>query len=246
MIVDMHCHLDLCPDPIEVARQCREREVCVLSVTTTPKAWYGTSKLADGNQCIRTALGLHPQLVHQREHEIDLFDSLLSEVKYVGEIGLDGGRGYKEHWNVQLRVFRHILSSVSHAGGRIMSIHSRACAGAVLAELEQHASSGIPILHWFSGNMTELKRAIDIGCWFSVGPAMLNTRRGSGMVLQIPRNRLLSETDAPFAKMKGKVLMPWDARAVLQKISLLWGVSIGEVEETLYDNYLTLAGLELE
>ena len=40
---------------------------------------------------IRVALGLHPQLAHERRTEIDLFDSLLQNSRYVGEIGLDGG-----------------------------------------------------------------------------------------------------------------------------------------------------------
>lgn len=37
------------------------------------------------------------EIAHQRSHELELFDSLLSETRYVGEIGLDGGKGFKEH-----------------------------------------------------------------------------------------------------------------------------------------------------
>lgn len=108
-----------------MAEESKRRGTYILSVTTTPKAWHGTSLLAKESQRIRTALGLHPQIAHQRSHELDLFDSLLSETKYVGEIGLDGGQGFKEHWDIQLKVFRHILNSVNRAGGKIMTIHSR-------------------------------------------------------------------------------------------------------------------------
>ncbi len=79
MSIDMHCHLDLYPRPDLVAEESKRRGTYILSVTTTPKAWHGTSLLAKESQRIRTALGLHPQIAHQRSHELDLFDSLLSE-----------------------------------------------------------------------------------------------------------------------------------------------------------------------
>lgn len=43
----------------------------------------------------KTALGLHPELAHLRHEELAIFDILLPQVKYVGEIGLDGGQDYK-------------------------------------------------------------------------------------------------------------------------------------------------------
>jgi len=87
MIIDMHCHLDLYPDPYAMAKKCEEKGLYALSVTTTPKAWNGTLNLTEGNDRIKTALGLHPQLAHQRIQELELFDSLLPQAKYVGEIG---------------------------------------------------------------------------------------------------------------------------------------------------------------
>ena len=68
-MIDFHCHLDLYPNPKLVARECSDREIRVLSVTTTPSAWHGTSSLAEGH--IWTALGLHPQLAHQRKAELE-------------------------------------------------------------------------------------------------------------------------------------------------------------------------------
>lgn len=230
----MHCHLDLYPDPFEVAKLCDEKGIYVLSVTTTPAAWDGTKKLADGYKRIQTALGLHPQLAHQRSHELELFDHLLTGAKYVGEIGLDGGKGYKEHWEVQLKVFRHILKQVNNAGGRIMTIHSRACAGRVIDELE--GIKGIPVLHWFTGTKAELKRALSMGCWFSVGPAMMETKQGKELVSIIPKDRVLIETDGPFAKVKGLPLMPWDAGQAFHSLSEIWRCSLLDVNEILVSN----------
>ncbi len=146
-MIDMHCHLDLYPNPHHIAEQCHNKGLYVLSVTTTPKAWDGTTALARGYTKIHTALGLHPQLAHERHYELDLFDVLLPNAKYVGEIGLDGGDGYREHYEKQRLVFRHILKSVSEASGRVMTIHSRNAASDVLNELAQYPDAGVSILH---------------------------------------------------------------------------------------------------
>jgi len=243
MLVDMHCHLDLYPKPFDVAKECNLRGVYTLSVTTTPKAWGGTKKLEVGNPRIRTALGLHPQLAHDRYGEIEIFDHFLSEARYVGEIGLDGGREYKKHWAVQLKVFRHILNSVDKAGGRIMSIHSIASVSAVINELKGIA--GIPILHWFSGSKAELSRAIDQGCWFSVGPAMLNSKKGMEISSLIPSGRVLTESDGPFAKIENTPLMPWDSCMAIKRLALIWGVDEGEAEDMVAQNLKSLTSISL-
>lgn len=238
MSIDMHCHLDLYPEPFKVVEECKKRGTYVLSVTTTPKAWDGTCRLSEGCPRIRTALGLHPQIAHQRSHELELFDALLSDAKYVGEIGLDGGKGFKNHWNVQLKVFRHILSSVNNAGGRIMTIHSRASAAAVLEFLP--GVDGIPILHWFTGTLSQLKRAIDIGCWFSINPSMLETKKGYDLVSMMPIERVLTETDGPFTRLSGHTLFPWDASLVIRKVAFIWNCDISEAEKIIDNNFKQL------
>ncbi len=104
-MIDFHCHLDLYPDPQAIVRAADKAGIYILSVTTTPKAWRGTSALAKECARIRTALGFHPQLAHQRHHELALFEGLLPETRYVGEIGLDGTPEFREHAAIQRRVF---------------------------------------------------------------------------------------------------------------------------------------------
>lgn len=240
MIIDMHCHLDLYPNPFVVARQCKSHGLYVLSVTTTPKAWHTTSRLTSDNPRIRTALGFHPQLAHERYKELELFDALLPDAKYVGEIGLDGGKDFKKHWDIQLKIFRHILRSLEDAGGRVMSIHSRASADAVLSELDEHPGAGLSILHWFSGNKTELRKAVDQGCWFSVNPVMLATKRGQELVALVPKNRILPETDGPFARLNNNPLMPWESVIILSQIAKLWSMRVPDVEFILFENFKDL------
>ena len=238
MSIDFHSHLDLYPKPFEVAAECAKTNIYVLSVTTTPKAWVGTKKLEANSKRIWTALGFHPQLAHERAQELALFDSILPQVKYVGEIGLDGGRDFKNSWEAQLKVFRHILKSVNKAGGRIMSIHSRASAGAVTDEIR--GISGIPILHWFTGSKVELLKAIDIGCWFSVGPAMLCSSKSFELVSLMPKERILTETDGPFASFNGKSLFPWDVEPVYRYLSEVWKMPLLEVKEQVLLNLKSL------
>lgn len=238
MNIDMHCHLDLYPEPFKVAEECKKRGTYVLSVTTTPKAWDGTCRLAKGCSRIRTALGLHPQIAHQRSHELELFDALLSDAKYVGEIGLDGGKGFKDHWQVQLKVFRHILNSVNSAGGRVMTIHSRSSAASVLDFLP--GVDGVPILHWFTGTPSQLRKAIDMGCWFSINPSMLETKKGYNLVAMMPKERILTETDGPFTTLSGNTLFPWDASLVILKVASIWKCDISEAEKIIDNNFKRL------
>ena len=84
-MIDLHAHLDLYPDPAATTKECVERKLFVLSVTTTPSAWPGTAALAKDAARIRTAIGLHPQIAQERQGELALFEELLPRSRYVGE-----------------------------------------------------------------------------------------------------------------------------------------------------------------
>lgn len=239
-MIDFHCHVDLFPDPHEISRECRKRKLNVLSVTTTPSAWAGTATLGGGT--ILTALGLHPQLAHERISELSLFDRLLPDCPFVGEIGLDGAPEFKVHWQDQVDAFRHMLEACERVGGRIMSIHSRHASSSVLDLLELHPSSGTPIIHWFSGPLRELDRAISLGCWFSVGPAMLRSKRGMELARRMPRARVLTESDGPFARIRGRPVLPWDVRIAVDVLAKCWGTDTAFVEQSLEENLSRLLG----
>lgn len=230
-MIDFHCHLDLYPNPVAVRDECNRRDMHILSVTTTPSAWKGTCALASGSGHIRTALGLHPQLAHERRNELALFDRLLAETPFVGEIGLDGAPEFRTHWENQLLVLEHILGQCRALGGRLLSIHSRRATRSILDYLETFADAGTPILHWFSGTLRDLDRAIDLGCWFSIGPAMLVTEKGRALAARMPRERVLTESDGPFAQLNGAPLMPWNVEAALSRLSSTWSLPPAEVEE---------------
>ena len=239
-MIDLHCHLDLYPEPTEVIRECVRRGMYVLSVTTTPSAWQGTAALSAGLERIRTALGLHPQLAHERKSELAQFDRLVHETRYVGEIGLDGTPECLAYWSDQVEVFEHILATCASAGGRILTIHSRRAEAEVLKRLEQQPRAGTPVLHWFSGTRRHLEHAIAIGCWFSVGPAMLAGRKGRELVERMPQDRVLTETDGPFAVSDGHPAAPWDAASAVLRLAEVWNLSSEEADRVLLANLRSL------
>ncbi len=235
-MIDFHCHLDLCPNPAAVVDDCRRRGLYILSVTTTPSAWKGTSALAGDAPRIRTALGLHPQLAHERRGELTLFDELLPQVRYVGEFGLDGAPEFRPHWDTQITVFEHILAKCAAAGGRIMTVHSRRASSAVLDRVAAFPGAGAFVLHWFSGSARDLDRAIKLGCWFSVGPAMLRGARGRALAARMPPERVLTESDGPFAQLDGSPVLPWQVEGAVSELSGIWSLPRERVDQVLLDN----------
>lgn len=235
-MIDFHCHVDLYPDPQQIVRECVTRQLYVLSVTTTPSAWRGTSALISDSRRMRIALGLHPQLARERKSELALFDTLLPEARYVGEIGLDGTPELKKHWADQTYVFEHILSRCQAAGGRIMTIHSRRAVADVLDRLQSCRNAGIAILHWYSGSQRDLARAIDLGCWFSVGPAMLSGEKGRKLAAQMPRDRILTETDGPFVSFNGRTILPWDVDQAVAALADVWATNKESADRIVTDN----------
>jgi TatD DNase family protein len=241
-MIDFHCHLDLFRHPGAVLQGIERYKMSVLSVTTTPSAWQGTSRLGEGSSRIRTALGLHPQLARERRNELAVFDRYLSETRFVGEIGLDGSPEFKASWADQEHVLKHVLQSCHRAGGKILSVHSRRAAGAVLDILERHRSSGVPIMHWFSGTQKELSRANSLDCWFSVGPTMLSGAKGRALVAQMPIDRVLLETDGPFAQRSGAPLKPWDIELAYTRLASVWQVEIADARLRVDQNERAVLG----
>lgn len=84
-------------------------------------------------------------------------------------------------------------------GGRVFSFHAVRGADVVIDMLEEYEllEDNTIIFHWFSGSSAQLKRARDLGCFFSVNAFMLQTKRGREYAKAIPLDRLLIETDLP-------------------------------------------------
>jgi TatD DNase family protein len=224
-LVDFHCHLDLYPDFEGLVSECERLQIFTLAVTTTPRAWERNRMLASNTKYVRAALGLHPQLVAEHWREIELWEKLLGESRYVGEVGLDAGPRYVSSMARQEEIFRRVLSCCAVAGDKILTIHSVRSATKVLDLIEEHVPRGRAkfVFHWFTGSRVEAVRAAALGCYFSVNGQMLRSDRGRTLVSSLPEDRLLTETDGPFTS-EGNV--PARPRDVGQAVKLL-GVARG-------------------
>lgn len=240
--VDFHCHLDLYPDHAQLIRECDYAGIATLTVTTTPKAWARNSEMAMGALHVRVALGLHPQLVAEREAEIDLFARLLCEARYVGEVGLDAGPRFYKSFDAQKRVFERILQMCAEQGGKVLTVHSVRAVSQVLQHLESFlpADRARVVLHWFTGSAAEARRAVDLGCYFSVNSEMLRSSKHRALLVQLPRDRLLTETDGPFVSDQDVPVRPLSVMKTAADLAELYGTTTQVMQAQILTNLARL------
>lgn len=247
---DFHCHVDLHPNPPGIISDCERKQIAVLAVTTTPKAWSQNLIWTKSSTYVHAAVGLHPELVFNRHHEIDLLEKIISKSRLVGEIGLDGNSKYRKSYSKQKEVYTRALKACQKHGGRVVSIHSRRAVKDVIQIIEKYTNPKdvLCILHWFSGSLTEARRAIDVGCYFSVNSAMLGSDPGRNLVQSLPPDRILPETDSPFTKVNGGESTPLESVRTLSQMAELYRGSVTEmfsiVTKTAY-RVFTFAGIDI-
>ncbi|WP_255358375.1 TatD family hydrolase [Terrabacter sp. Root85] len=166
-----------------------------------------TRSLDEARQVVRRVdtnvlwgVGTHPAVAESRDaYRPEAFRKALEYFAVVGEVGLDR-RGPREQQ-------RTILDSVldeCHDAPVLISLHSTGRTSELLEALERRPHPGA-ILHWFTGGPTDLRRALDLGCYFSVNGAM-----PPETVSAIPADRLLTETDFPSSRRKIGARLPGD------------------------------------
>jgi TatD DNase family protein len=154
---------------------------------------------------------------------------------------MDGSPPHRHSLGLERMVFHRILTECARLNGRVLSIHSRGAADEVVDALEAQPGAGLPILHWFSGSARQLARAIDAGCWFSVGPAMVRSAKGRALVARMPVDRLLTETDAPFARSGDRPLFPWEATDCVPVMADVLGIEPDRLFARLKGNLASMA-----
>jgi TatD DNase family protein len=240
--VDFHCHLDLYPDHEAAIARAEGARIYTLAVTTTPKAWSRNNEMTRRTRYVRAALGLHPQLVAERAGELSLWEQHLPETRYVGEVGLDAGPRFYKSLEAQTHLFRHILKRCADAGGKIITVHSVRSVPKVLDLVERHLprDRGAVVLHWFTGTKSEARRAVALGCYFSVNAEMTHADRGRALVADLPTDRILTETDGPFTEIDGRPMEPADVQSTVGAIARVRRVSVDTIAGTVRANLRAL------
>lgn len=245
-LVDFHCHLDLYPDHVKAVQESEMSGVFTLAVTTTPKAWPRNHELAQRTRYVRAALGLHPQLVAERASELPIWEAHLPETRYVGEVGLDAGPRFYKSFELQKQIFEQVLRRCAKAGNKILTVHSVRAVKAVLDHIETYLrpDQGKVVMHWFTGSKAEARRAIDLGCYFSINAAMLDNDRHSSLIASLPLDRLLTETDGPFTKTGERASKPSDVVFLIDALGKVLGMPATTIAATVRNNLRHLLGSE--
>ncbi|MFT3988992.1 Qat anti-phage system TatD family nuclease QatD [Aestuariivirga sp.] len=241
-LVDFHCHLDLYHDHVAAVERCERDGVFTLTVTTTPKAWPRNHELASATRHVRAALGLHPQLVAERAHEIGLWEELLPRTRYVGEVGLDASPRFYRSFEIQKDIFARVLTLCAAAGNKIVTTHSVRATKVVLDMIEQYMppQRGRVVLHWFTGTATEARRAADLGCYFSINAEMLANEKRAAIIRTMPLNRILTETDGPFTQTGARPTIPSDVWIAANGLARLHGMLPEIISAQVIHNLKTL------
>ncbi|MFB2757887.1 Qat anti-phage system TatD family nuclease QatD [Shewanella xiamenensis] len=239
-MIDFHCHLDLYPNAREIHTETLSRNAFTWLVTTSPKAFLATSSVLGHHETMLISPGLHPEIVGDRFQELELLLEQLDGTIAVGEIGLDGSKRHASSYLKQKQAFAAVVKRCHDIGGRALSIHSRQAVPDVLSQLKEYPDHGIPVLHWFTGSITELNAATSQGCWFSIGPAAFNSAAGKALAKRLPKDKVVPESDGPFAQFDGRSVMPWDFEITVNLLSDAWSMPFDEVRHQITYNSLNL------
>lgn len=196
MIIDTHCHFDMMPNPEGYISAKEKAGDIVIGMTNLPSHFkMGQSHLI-GYKHIRLALGLHPLLAAENRKELTLFKRLVDQTSYIGEIGLDFSREGIATKNEQISVLREVLATIK-GKKKIVSVHSRNAEKELLDILCEFEIKNV-IFHWYSGPVDLIPSIIERGFYFSINESMCRSKNGQSIIGKIPREKILTETDAPY------------------------------------------------
>jgi TatD DNase family protein len=135
-----------------------------------------------------------------------------------------------------VRVFSKILEKCADVGNKVLTVHSRR-AGAEVVDMIGSSYPGRIILHWYSGSRKVLERAVSYGFYFSINTSMISSAKGREIVNQIPRDRLLTESDGPFVKTNGRAARPSDMVRVIEGLSDILDIDRFQAARRVCENF---------
>lgn len=195
-MIDAHCHFDMMLQPETYIRYREEAGDIVIGMTNLPSHFQMGRPHLRGYKHIRLALGLHPLLATESKSEVMLFNRLVDQTSYIGEIGLDFSKEGLATKDEQVAVLRELLFAI-RGKKKIVSVHSRKAEKELLALLCEYEIENV-IFHWYSGPVDLIPAILEQGYYFSINEAMCLSKNGRAIIEKIPRERMLTETDAPY------------------------------------------------
>ncbi|MBU0470413.1 MAG: TatD family hydrolase [Nanoarchaeota archaeon] len=260
-LVDVHCHLnhELFKEELdEVLKRAKQNGVKVVIVSgVNPPANREVLEMAEKYPLIKASLGIypidalglaegetglprHPEKINL-DQEFKFIEKNKDRIVSIGEIGMDFYWAKKEETSEkQADNFRRIIRFAIKIKKPII-IHSRKAEKECLDILEEEIKNQeIPvIMHCFSGNKNLIKRAAELGHYFSIPPNIVKLQHFQTVVELVPIEQLFTETDAPWlSPFKDQKNEPAFVIESIKKIAEIKGLTAEKTAEKIWENYL--------
>jgi TatD DNase family protein len=201
-VIDSHTHLDRGPAPeaelVEAAREAGIKRILTIGIDhESRRAALAAAETYDE---VFAAIGHHPN------HATGYDDAITEELREqaadprclaIGETGLDDYRNYAPRAD-QERAFAAQIE-IAREVGKPLVIHTRAAEEDTIATLAEQAGGLEVVLHCFS-MPTRLETCLEHGWWISFAGNVTYPKAHdlAAAAVQVPLDRLLVETDAPY------------------------------------------------
>lgn len=252
-VFDAHCHLQFpqyTDDLDEVLSRMRAGQLGALVVGTDYETSKAGLELARAHDFLWASVGLHPN-DEEEQFDISNYQALVLERKVVaiGECGLDyyrTGKTAEERHVQHLRFEAHIqLALYAH---KPLIIHCRNAGNGIAhitsahedmlttlgSHRRDHGDKLKIVMHFFTGTRELAERYLDLGCYLSFPGPITYTDMYNASIDACPMDKLLVETDAPFAAptpFRGKRNEPSYTEYIAAKVAQIKGKTVSAVGE---------------
>ena len=251
-LVDSHCHLDF-PSLRGDLEGVMERAAAagigaMVTICTRVQQFPSILEIAERFENVYCSVGLHP---HDAAEEQDLTAARLVElathdkVVGIGETGLDYHYNKSPH-DIQARMFRRHIAA-SRELQLPLIVHSRAADGEMVEILQEESSNGAfpGVLHCFSSGPQLAHAALELGFYISFSGILTfkNAQAVRDIAAEVPLDRLLVETDAPYlapAPHRGKDNEPAYVAHTAARLAEICGLSMAEITQQTTENFQRL------
>ena len=249
MLVDSHCHLDFAdfaPEREAVIERARAAGIgTMVTICTRLDEFPAARAIAEAHADIWCSVGVHPhEAADYAETTADELATLAAQPRVIGigETGLDFHYDHSPR-DVQERIFRTQIAA-ARVSGLPLIIHARE-ADAEIAHILQEEGAAAGVLHCFSSGRGLAEAALDLGFYISISGIVTfkNADELRGIVRDVPLDRLLIETDAPYlapVPYRGKRNEPAFVAATAAAVAALKGIEPEALAAATTDNFFRL------
>ncbi len=258
--IDTHSHFNLhqfehdLPESIARMESCGVGTICIgIDLPTSDHAM----RMAQEHASIWACVGQHPT-EWDKEFDDEAFEDLADEARVVaiGECGLDYYREKDRGGITEQKVLFQKQMSLAHKHDLPLMLHIRPEQGTMVAYedaldiLEEynarhpHVAKALRgTAHFFVGTKEVAQRFLDLGFHISFSGVITFVKEYEELVDFVPLDRILPETDAPFATPaphRGQRNNPEYVLEVVKKIAEIKGLSFEEAQSKLLENTKSL------